>query len=53
MAIMVHVYTYCSAVQYIYVYNVGFGLVGMPENLIRALRVTGPKNLTFVSNEAG
>jgi 3-oxoacid CoA-transferase len=31
----------------------GFGLVGIPENLIRALRVTGPKFLTVVSNEAG
>jgi 3-oxoacid CoA-transferase len=31
----------------------GFGLVGIPENLIRALRETGPKHLTFVSNEAG
>ena len=33
--------------------HTGFGLVGIPENLIRALRVTGPKFLTVVSNDAG
>src|SRR4030081_2648127 len=31
----------------------GFGLCGMPETLIRALRDTGVKNLTCVSNNAG
>lgn len=31
----------------------GFGLCGMPENLIRALAKRGVKNLTTVSNNAG
>jgi 3-oxoacid CoA-transferase subunit A len=31
----------------------GFGLCGIPENLIAALRETGTKNLTVVSNNAG
>jgi 3-oxoacid CoA-transferase subunit A len=31
----------------------GFGLCGIPENLIAALRRKGPKNLTLVSNNAG
>lgn len=31
----------------------GFGLCGIPENLILALRDTGVKNLTCVSNNAG
>jgi 3-oxoacid CoA-transferase subunit A len=31
----------------------GFGLCGMPENLIRALANKGVKNLTTVSNNAG
>ena len=31
----------------------GFGLCGIPENLITALRDTGVKNLTCVSNNAG
>jgi 3-oxoacid CoA-transferase subunit A len=31
----------------------GFGLCGMPENLIRALAQKGTKNLTTVSNNAG
>ena len=31
----------------------GFGLCGIPENLIRALRDQGAKNLTIVSNNAG
>ena len=31
----------------------GFGLCGMPENLIRALAQKGVKNLTTVSNNAG
>lgn len=31
----------------------GFGLCGMPENLIRALARKGTKNLTTVSNNAG
>jgi len=31
----------------------GFGLCGMPETLIQALRDTGVKNLTCVSNNAG
>jgi 3-oxoacid CoA-transferase subunit A len=31
----------------------GFGLCGIPENSIRALRELGPKNLTFVSNNCG
>src|SRR3954466_1972440 len=31
----------------------GFGLCGMPETLIKALRETGVKNLTCVSNNAG
>jgi 3-oxoacid CoA-transferase subunit A len=31
----------------------GFGLCGIPENLIEALRDSGAKNLTCVSNNAG
>src|SRR5216684_7599245 len=31
----------------------GFGLCGIPENLIRALHTHGTKNLTVVSNNAG
>ncbi|HSR14330.1 MAG TPA: CoA-transferase, partial [Gemmatimonadales bacterium] len=31
----------------------GFGLCGIPEELILALRDLGPKDLTFVSNNAG
>lgn len=31
----------------------GFGLCGIPENLIIAMRETGAKNLTCVSNNAG
>lgn len=31
----------------------GFGLCGIPENLIKALRKQGAKNLTAVSNNAG
>ena len=31
----------------------GFGLCGIPENLILALRETGAKGLTCVSNNAG
>jgi 3-oxoacid CoA-transferase subunit A len=31
----------------------GFGLCGIPENLILALRATGKKDLTVVSNNAG
>lgn len=31
----------------------GFGLCGIPENLIAALRDSGVKNLTFISNNAG
>jgi 3-oxoacid CoA-transferase subunit A len=31
----------------------GFGLCGIPENLILALRESGVKNLTIVSNNAG
>ncbi len=31
----------------------GFGLCGLPENLILALRATGVKSLTCVSNNAG
>jgi acyl CoA:acetate/3-ketoacid CoA transferase alpha subunit len=31
----------------------GFGLCGMPENLIRALAHKGVKNLTTISNNAG
>lgn len=31
----------------------GFGLCGIPENLIKALVVSGVKNLTCVSNNAG
>ena len=31
----------------------GFGLCGLPENLIAALKRTGAKNLTCVSNNAG
>jgi 3-oxoacid CoA-transferase subunit A len=31
----------------------GFGLCGMPENLIRALHRKGTKNLTTISNNAG
>lgn len=31
----------------------GFGLCGIPENLIRAIRELGAKGLTFISNNAG
>src|SRR5215467_8504764 len=31
----------------------GFGLCGIPENLITALRSKGSKNLTIISNNAG
>ncbi|MGC1637695.1 MAG: CoA-transferase, partial [Candidatus Acidiferrales bacterium] len=31
----------------------GFGLCGIPENLIAALRRKGAKDLTLVSNNAG
>jgi len=31
----------------------GFGLCGIPENLIRALRDKGTRNLTIISNNAG
>src|SRR6202011_630836 len=31
----------------------GFGLCGIPENLIAAVRRKGTKNLTIVSNNAG
>jgi 3-oxoacid CoA-transferase subunit A len=31
----------------------GFGLCGIPENLIKALREKGAKNLTCISNNAG
>ena len=31
----------------------GFGLCGLPENLIQAVREKGPKNLTLGSNNAG
>ncbi|MFZ5475200.1 MAG: CoA transferase subunit A [Myxococcota bacterium] len=31
----------------------GFGLCGIPENLILALRACGVKNLTFISNNCG
>src|SRR6202163_1677475 len=31
----------------------GFGLCGIPESLIAALRLKGTKNLTIVSNNAG
>ena len=31
----------------------GFGMCGVPENLLRALRKKGTKNLTLVSNNAG
>jgi 3-oxoacid CoA-transferase subunit A len=31
----------------------GFGLCGIPENLITALRDKGPKDLTIISNNAG
>jgi len=31
----------------------GFGLCGIPENLIRALRDTGVKEITCISNNAG
>ena len=31
----------------------GFGLCGIPENLIAALREAGPTELTFISNNAG
>jgi 3-oxoacid CoA-transferase subunit A len=31
----------------------GFGLCGLPENLIRALHERGTKNLTVISNNAG
>ena len=31
----------------------GFGLCGIPENLIAALRERGTRNLTIISNNAG
>jgi 3-oxoacid CoA-transferase subunit A len=31
----------------------GFGLCGVPQTLIRAIRAAGVKSLTFVSNNAG
>src|ERR1700760_1057819 len=31
----------------------GFGLCGIPESLIQAIRASGVKNLTVVSNNAG
>jgi 3-oxoacid CoA-transferase subunit A len=31
----------------------GFGLCGIPENLITAIRDSGAKNLTFISNNCG
>ena len=31
----------------------GFGVCGLPENLLAALRANGVRNLTFVSNNAG
>ncbi len=31
----------------------GFGLCGIPESLITALKETGVKNLTCISNNAG
>src|ERR1700679_3883549 len=31
----------------------GFGLCGIPENLILALRESGVRNLTVISNNAG
>jgi 3-oxoacid CoA-transferase subunit A len=31
----------------------GFGLCGLPENLLNAIRTAGTKNLTFASNNAG
>src|SRR5687768_8077668 len=31
----------------------GFGLCGIPENLIQALRARGTKDLTLISNNAG
>jgi 3-oxoacid CoA-transferase subunit A len=31
----------------------GFGLCGIPENLIEAVRRKGPRNLTVISNNAG
>ncbi len=31
----------------------GFGLCGLPENLLQAIRVAGTQNLTFASNNAG
>src|SRR5919106_838508 len=31
----------------------GFGLCGIPETLIEAIRDSGAKNLTFISNNAG
>jgi 3-oxoacid CoA-transferase subunit A len=31
----------------------GFGLCGIPENLIAAIRLAGPKNLTVISNNCG
>lgn len=33
--------------------NTGFGLCGIPENLINSLLKTGVKDLTAVSNNAG
>ena len=44
---------YCVTSHLIASYMAGFGLCGIPENLIVALRDSGAKNLTVVSNNAG
>ena len=36
-----------------FLFNIGFGLCGIPENLIKALNESGKKDLTIVSNNAG
>lgn len=37
----------------LYLHIIGFGLCGIPENLISALLKSGVKDLTVVSNNAG
>lgn len=49
---MFHVYNDLFVELHVYSYS-GFGLCGIPENLINSLLKTGVKDLTAVSNNAG
>ena len=44
---------YLQLVLHCCLFPLGFGLCGIPENLIDGLLKTGVKNLTCVSNNAG